>query len=83
MLCHGNICRSPYVEGILKSKLSPINFCVYSAGTKDFHIGKTPDYRSIKIVDKHGIEISLKKPEYLKLKVLIFLIRFKLCIEII
>ena len=78
MVCLGNICRSPFAEGILKSKLSTIQFRIESAGTAGLHIGKSPDYRSIKIAAKHGIDISLQKPELLKLKILIFLIGFML-----
>ena len=61
MVCLGNICRSPLAEGVLKSKLSSTHFRIDSAGTESFHIGKPPDYRSIKIAANHGIDISLQK----------------------
>ena len=61
MVCLGNICRSPLAEGILKNKLSSTHFRIDSAGTESFHIGKPPDYRSIKIAANHGIDISLQK----------------------
>jgi len=58
MVCLGNICRSPLAEGILKSKVSP-DFCtVDSAGTAGYHIGSTPDTRSIAVAKKYGIDIS-------------------------
>lgn len=57
MVCLGNICRSPLAEGILKSKL-PDNFTVDSAGTIDMHQGQKPDFRSIEVAKKHGIDIS-------------------------
>jgi protein-tyrosine phosphatase len=61
MVCLGNICRSPLAEGVLKSKLSSNYFHIDSAATASFHIGKSPDYRSIKIAADHGIDISLQK----------------------
>jgi protein-tyrosine phosphatase len=68
MVCLGNICRSPLAEGILRSKLSPIQFRIDSAGTAGFHIGKSPDYRSIKIAAKHEIDISLHKARAFKVE---------------
>ena len=61
MVCLGNICRSPLVEGILKSKLPENTFFVDSAGTANYHIGEQPDYRSIAIAKKYGIDISRQK----------------------
>ena len=61
MVCLGNICRSPLAEGVLKSKLSSTHFRIDSAGTESFHIGKSPDCRSIKVAANHGIDISLQK----------------------
>ena len=58
MVCLGNICRSPLAHGILQSKLNDANFYVDSAGTAAYHIGKQPDYRSIKVAKNHGLEIS-------------------------
>ncbi len=58
MVCLGNICRSPLAHGILQSKLNDANFYVDSAGTAAYHIGKQPDYRSIKVAKNHGLDIS-------------------------
>lgn len=58
MVCLGNICRSPLAEGILKSKLSNNTYFIDSAGTGDYHIGKSPDSRSIAVAKKYGIDIS-------------------------
>ncbi|PWK19490.1 protein-tyrosine phosphatase [Xanthomarina spongicola] len=58
IVCLGNICRSPLAEGILKSKLPSEEFIVDSAGTGDYHIGSTPDNRSIKVAKKYGLDIS-------------------------
>ncbi|MCL4133572.1 UNVERIFIED_CONTAM: hypothetical protein GTU68_051755 [Idotea baltica] len=58
MVCLGNICRSPLAEGILKSKLPTNKFLVDSAGTASYHIGSTPDKRSIAVAKKYGLDIS-------------------------
>ena len=58
MVCLGNICRSPLAEGILKSKLSTNTFFIDSAGTGAYHIGKSPDSRSIAVAKKYGLDIS-------------------------
>lgn len=60
MVCLGNICRSPLAEGILASKLND-DFQIESAGTISMHEGKQPDKRSIKIAEKHGIDISSQR----------------------
>lgn len=61
MVCLGNICRSPLAEGILTSKLPRDKFKVESAGTGSWHIGHSPDKRSIAIAKKYNIDISLQK----------------------
>lgn len=60
MVCLGNICRSPLAEGILRSKLSE-EFFIDSAGTGDWHVGKSPDKRSVSIAKKYGIDISTQR----------------------
>lgn len=61
MVCLGNICRSPLAQGILESKLPASKFKVDSAGTANYHIGKSPDHRSIVIAKEKGIDISNQK----------------------
>ena len=61
MVCLGNICRSPLAEGILASKLPKNKFKVDSAGTGSWHIGNSPDERSIITAKKNGILISSQK----------------------
>ncbi len=58
MVCLGNICRSPLAHGILESKLPSDHFYVDSAGTAAYHVGNSPDHRSIKVAKTHGIDIS-------------------------
>lgn len=61
MVCLGNICRSPLAEGILASKLPKDKFSVDSAGTGSWHIGQTPDERSVAVAQKNGLNISNQK----------------------
>ena len=58
MVCLGNICRSPLAQGILESKVDPNKIKVDSAGTAAYHIGNSPDPRSISIAKKHGIDLT-------------------------
>ena len=50
-VCTGNICRSPTAEAIFKSKIEGMGltdfFLVDSAGTNGYHIGQSPDQRSV------------------------------------
>jgi len=69
-VCHGNICRSPMAEGIMKHKAmdAGIRLEIDSAGFEPFHLGDAPDPRSILTMKKHGIDIRnlrsrLMKPE--------------------
>lgn len=61
MVCLGNICRSPLAEGILASKLPNDKFFVDSAGTGSWHIGHSPDKRSIATAKKNGLDITNQK----------------------
>ena len=61
MVCLGNICRSPLAEGILASKLPHSKFTVDSAGTGSWHVGHSPDERSISVGKKNKIDISNQK----------------------
>lgn len=61
MVCLGNICRSPLAEGILKTKVNTEKVYVESAGTGDWHVGQSPDERSVKIAKKHHIDITQQR----------------------
>ncbi|RTZ05535.1 low molecular weight phosphotyrosine protein phosphatase [Flavobacterium bomense] len=61
MVCLGNICRSPLAEGLLASKLPKNKFSVDSAGTGYWHIGHSPDERSIAVAKINKINISNQK----------------------
>lgn len=58
MVCLGNICRSPLAQGILQAKLQSDQVLVDSAGTASYHVGHSPDVRSIEVARKHGIDIT-------------------------
>lgn len=61
MVCLGNICRSPLAEGILKAKVDPQEVSVDSAGTSDYHVGDSPDHRSVSVARKNRLDISAQK----------------------
>lgn len=61
MVCLGNICRSPLAEGILKSKVDPDKVEVDSAATSDYHIGHSPDERSVEIAQKNQLDITYQR----------------------
>lgn len=69
MVCLGNICRSPLAEGILKQKIyeRELDWQVDSAGTGAYHIGESPDPRSIAIARTHGIDISGQRARQIQL----------------
>jgi protein-tyrosine phosphatase len=61
MVCLGNICRSPLAEGILKSKVDPAKVYVDSAGTGDYHIGSSPDERSVSVARENRLDITTQR----------------------
>lgn len=63
MVCLGNICRSPMAEGLMREKINKYSLKarVDSAGFESFHLNDSPDYRAIKVMHTHGIDISRHK----------------------
>ena len=61
MVCLGNICRSPLAEGILKSKVDSNKVFIDSAGTSNYHVGDTPDHRSIAVAKENKLDITTQK----------------------
>lgn len=61
-VCLGNICRSPLAEGIFKQRIMERGldafFEVDSCGTAAYHIGETPDERSIANAKKNGVDYT-------------------------
>lgn len=68
MVCLGNICRSPLAEGILKSKVNSKKVFVDSAGTAAYHVGHSPDKRSIAVAQKYGINIKSQRARIFSVK---------------
>lgn len=60
MVCLGNICRSPLAEGIMRhlAAAKGLDWEIDSAGTGNWHIGHSPDHRSVKEARKNGVDIS-------------------------
>ncbi|MEP7452597.1 low molecular weight protein-tyrosine-phosphatase [Phyllobacterium sp. SB3] len=61
-VCLGNICRSPLAEGVfgsvLKAEGKAAGVLIDSAGTNGYHTDEAPDLRSIKVAQRHGVDIS-------------------------
>ena len=62
MVCMGNICRSPTVQGVLEHLVAQQNLQhavhVDSAGTHGYHIGSPPDARSQQHARARGYDLS-------------------------
>ncbi|MDX1568013.1 MAG: low molecular weight protein-tyrosine-phosphatase [Longimicrobiales bacterium] len=60
-VCLGNICRSPLAEGVFVSLLEEEGidhrFDVDSAGTGAYHVGESPDPRSVDVARRNGIDL--------------------------
>ncbi|MCX7544811.1 low molecular weight protein-tyrosine-phosphatase [Marinicella gelatinilytica] len=61
-ICMGNICRSPSAEAVFAAQLAKAGlqdeFIIDSAGTHAYHIGHSPDKRSVAAALKRGIDMQ-------------------------
>jgi protein-tyrosine phosphatase len=61
-VCLGNICRSPLAEAIFKEKVKQKGLDRFieadSCGTSNYHIGGSPDPRTLSNATKNGITID-------------------------
>ncbi len=61
-VCTGNICRSPTAEGAFRRAVMQAGMDAHieidSAGTHGYHIGESPDPRSIAAAAKRAIDIA-------------------------
>jgi protein-tyrosine phosphatase len=61
-VCLGNICRSPLAEAIFKHKIKAERLEQFieadSCGTSNYHIGGSPDERTIANAKRNGISID-------------------------
>ncbi|EMG49815.1 Phosphotyrosine protein phosphatase, partial [Candida maltosa Xu316] len=61
-VCLGN-CRSPMAEAIFKHQVQKLGYAPFfktidSFGTSGWHIGETPDSRSVKTCKKHNVPVN-------------------------
>lgn len=66
-LCLGNICRSPLAEGVALAELARrgLDWRVDSCGTGAWHVGESPDRRSVAVAKKHGVDIARQRARQL------------------
>ncbi|CAN3375367.1 hypothetical protein DIURU_002434 [Diutina rugosa] len=62
-VCLGNICRSPMAEAIFKHKVEELGYGdrfdrIDSFGTAAYHVGESPDHRSVATCRKHGVPVN-------------------------
>lgn len=61
-VCTGNICRSPTADAVLRHRIAQLGLADVvscdSAGTHGYHVGESPDARSITMAAKHGIDMA-------------------------
>jgi protein-tyrosine phosphatase len=69
-VCLGNICRSPLAEAIFNEKIKKNELSgkliADSAGTASYHVGESPDPRTIEVASNHGIPVSHKGQQFKK-----------------
>jgi protein-tyrosine phosphatase len=62
LVCHGNICRSPLAEAVLRERLARTGLGgavrVESAGTSSANVGRGPDPRARYVAARHGRSIA-------------------------
>lgn len=61
-VCLGNICRSPLAEGIFRQRVKERgltdHFEVDSCGTAAYHVGNSPDSRSVQNAKANGVDYT-------------------------
>lgn len=61
-VCLGNICRSPTAEGVFRRELEAAGLArhvtVDSCGIGDWHVGKSPDPRTVAAARRRGLDLS-------------------------
>ena len=61
-VCLGNICRSPMAEAIFRKLISERGLSgkveTASAGIKGWHVGKSPDRRTLEVLAEHDTETT-------------------------
>src|SRR5690554_4202978 len=60
-VCLGNMWRAPTAEAVLRQRANAAGLTqlqIDSAGTADWHIGKSPDERTVKAAAERGYDLS-------------------------
>jgi protein-tyrosine phosphatase len=61
-VCLGNICRSPLAEGVFQNLVDErgltAHYRIDSAGTGGWHVGESPDARSVAVAKKNGVLLT-------------------------
>jgi protein-tyrosine phosphatase len=61
-VCLGNICRSPTAEAVMRDLVARAGLEghveIDSAGTGDWHVGQSPDPRSVAAAERRGIRLT-------------------------
>lgn len=65
-VCLGNICRSPMAEALLAHKSSEkgLRLATQSSGTAAYHIGESPDHRTMQVLEANGIKFKHKAQQF-------------------
>jgi len=66
--CMGNICRSPVVEAVARTRFAQagLEIEVASAGTEDYHIGQRADARAIASARTGGYDLAAHRARQLQ-----------------
>ncbi len=61
-VCMGNYCRSPTAEGVFRAvvrqRAPGFPVLIDSAGTHDYHVGESPDPRSVAAAKRRGVDLG-------------------------
>lgn len=70
-VCHGNICRSPMAEFVMKKMVADAGlqnvYRIESAATSSEEIGSRVHYKTAAVLEKMGIDCSKKRARRIKL----------------
>lgn len=71
-VCLGNICRSPTAQGVFARQLEAEGLQdrvrIDSAGTGDWHVGKSPDPRATDAARQRGIDLTDQRARQVSLE---------------
>lgn len=69
-VCMGNICRSPTAEAVFRRHVEKAGLdshvFIDSAGTGDWHVGKSPDKRACQAAARRGYDLEALKARQLE-----------------